>query len=154
MSVVLKILVLSGIALASSACSGDLPTGTVISVDGDACPSGWDEFKEARGRFIVGVNPSVPSAPPGSKAENGLSVRERGTPGGAEQHELTLEEMPKHTHMTQGYAGTDGDRTSRGDSLFQANNHESGPAGGDADGKTVPFEITPPYIALLQCRKA
>ena len=72
-----------------------LPAGSVAYFNLDACPAGWIAYKDGRGRVTVGVNPSIPSVPPGSKTENGLSVRTRGEKDtGAEAITLKSQQIP------------------------------------------------------------
>lgn len=91
---------------------GAAPVGSIILWSGTAVdkPQGWafcdgtvvDGYRtpDLRGRFVLGAG-----------AGPGLSARTVGATGGAETHNLTLEEMPTHAHtlFLWGWAGDTGD---------------------------------------------
>ncbi|WP_284195499.1 phage tail protein [Chitinimonas prasina] len=62
-------------------------SGSVVAFSNKNCPKGWELYKEARGRTIIG-----------SGEGDGLSKRIFGSMGGTEKHKLTVAEMPQHTH--------------------------------------------------------
>lgn len=64
-----------------------IPNGAVMAFNLEDCPIGWAPFGEAAGRTLVGAGKG-----------DGLSERKLGDSGGAEKHQLTPAEMPKHSH--------------------------------------------------------
>ena len=119
-----------------------------VELDGprdDPCPDGWKRYREADGRFILGVGER--------------DLKERAAPfaeGGAETHTLTVDEMPRHDHFpgkgtivdslpdyTPGKTGRVAvTRSTNGD------NSLSWESGG-----SKPHNNMPPYIALYFCKK-
>ena len=140
--------------LDATARSLSLPNGAVIAVLSDAsqpCPGDeWKPFDDAIGRVIVGA---------GHDDENGLSTRSVGATGGAETHELTVEEMPEHRHQMkvfpQSEKGSGRDEPWAWERTYDTPKYiETGPAGGRlSDGLTKPHNNMPPYIALYFCQK-
>lgn len=76
---------------------GIVPVGTIVLWSGDTAPDDWAlcngqtingvQTPDLRGRFVLGVGQG-----------GGLSERSIGDRGGAEDHRLTLAEMPRHAH--------------------------------------------------------
>jgi microcystin-dependent protein len=69
--------------------AGEIPSGAVMAFDLASCPTGWVAFGPAAGRAVIGVNPG---------GGNGLSARALGATVGTENHTLTADELPAHTH--------------------------------------------------------
>jgi microcystin-dependent protein len=71
-----------------------LPRGIIVAWTGVTPPEGWlmcdgtNGTPDLRGRFILG-----------SGQGSALTVRQINQTGGEEQHTLTIDEMPSHTHM-------------------------------------------------------
>jgi microcystin-dependent protein len=147
--------------------AGEIPAGAVLAFDLERCPPGWAPFGPAAGRTVVGVN----------AGGNGLSVRAVGALFGAENHALTADELPPHTHAgstgsgkamryrtvgalgtasaanhVAGWAGTDifVDREDAGYALAQ-HTHDFVTNGGAVGGKA--HNNLQPSVALLYCRK-
>ncbi len=121
----------------------EIPKGTVAFFDLRSCPSGWEEFVQARGRFLLGAN---------LNRSNGLSARFPGRQGGAESHTLTTAELPAHRHSVH---WTD----NRG-APIPATEHMPGRYGNanrgtntGAVGGGLPHNNMPPFHVLLQCKK-
>jgi len=117
------------------------PSGAIVAFDrNNRCPVGWVEYEEARGRAIIGANPS---------RTHGLTARAFGSTGGAETHTLTVAEMPSHNHG--GIFGSDGSRP-RG-----TNDHRPETAHNTVriatQGGGQPHNNMPPFIALYFCKK-
>jgi len=117
-----------------------LPSGAVIPFDLDQCPVGWEEFDLAKGRVIVGTKGSV----------NGLTDRQRGYCAGAEEHQLTVEEMPAHSHSfsTHYNSGRYGGRVT---GEYTRSNYSS--VSTSNSGGNKPHNNMPPYTVLLYCKK-
>jgi microcystin-dependent protein len=160
-------------ATSATAASGGLatqvvPAGAVMAFDLDACPPGWSEFAAARGRAVIGTNPT---------AAAGVSARMRGQALGEERHQLTTAELPAHTH-----SGTTGRGNPMGyrvvvewNGTNTANNHIKGWAGGgftdyndgeyalsahthnfttdNGTGGNQPHNVMQPSTVLLYCKK-
>lgn len=145
-----------------------LPAGAVVAFDRsdlgpDTCPSGWKPFGEARARVIIGAgDPALAHSTPkdvdiGGHQLQGYPFR---FPGGELNHQLTVAELPAHSHGikmiahseylrgTQGYAGLEsvGRDASASDPGGAVRSTE--PA-----GENKPFNIMPPFIALYFCKR-
>lgn len=75
-------------AAGTSGGNNILPAGAVAAFDlSDGCPEGWTDFKDARGRVIIG-----------SGKGEGLTRRAFREPAGIEQIKLEAGHLPKHSH--------------------------------------------------------
>ncbi|MCG7500163.1 hypothetical protein MHO82_25200 [Vibrio sp. Of7-15] len=118
------------------------PVGAILAFDrATGCPQGWIEWKEGAGRTIIG-----------SGQGSGLTLRILGAVGGAETHQLSIEEMPSHSHTTvqmigdNNIDGVDSTTTRSGDHHNETRN--TGTAGeGRAHNNMQPF------IVLNYCKK-
>jgi hypothetical protein len=125
--------------------AGTIDSGSVAAFDLSSCPSGWTEYTEARGRMIVGTNPTLFSNPNG---EGNISARTRGSSGGEEKHKVTTTEMAAHSHQgwtitynpPYGYFGYGTD--------YVLSWTTGGSAGGD-----LPHNEMQLYVSLLYCQK-
>ncbi len=149
-----------------------LPRGAVLAFERDdltaeTCPDGWQPYKNARGRMIVGAgDPSESEGKFGfDEAGNRLTHYVMRQHGGAETHALDVDEMPDHAHRAAPY-----DNPGRGFLVHTGPNQVrlSGPDGpigtltdvelttGGVDRErreTLPHNNMPPYIALYFCKK-
>lgn len=117
-----------------------VPRGAVMAFNLKTCPKGWHPFGVAAGRVVVGTG-----------AGAGLTVRSLGDSGGEEQHMLTVEEMPSHSH---------GGNVSLGGHSYEHHQYGNGRLPGEswqsgtmATGGNRPHNNMQPYIALLYCEK-
>ncbi len=124
---------------------GRIPSGAVVAF-ATTCPQaqGWSPYKEAEGRFILGVGKGP--------LENFVGL---GTPGGKEEVELTIEEMPAHSHSLTW--------TMEENPKYPLN--WNGQGGGPSipsnvekfpplmQGYNEPHNNMPPYIPLYFCKK-
>lgn len=118
-----------------------VPVGAVVAFDFPTdCPQGWEPFKSGSGRVVVGEGKG-----------DGLSDRKYRSEGGVERHQLTVPELPSHSHP--GNVGTGGasfehhkDDSKRMPSADWRS--ESGQAGGN-----VAHENMQPFIVLKMCKK-
>lgn len=85
---------------------GLIPEGAVaaFALEG-GCPIGWADYKEAWGRFVIGAVSEdrlgeIPGEFREDARESDLDARPFLIPGGEEEHMLTAEEMPEHSHDT------------------------------------------------------
>lgn len=151
-------------------------------VAGGACPIGWTLFRDAGGRMIIGAGAhgnvdenDVQLSDYRAFADNPEDAR-----GGVETHTLTVPEMPTHTHKlgtlavedVENYIHRTEDKAevsstyrvpgplfspAAGSRNFGKHNHglkgNLAMAGGGQDGKTMPHNNMPPYIALYFCKK-
>ncbi|MGY0794098.1 phage tail protein [Azospirillum argentinense] len=126
------------------------PPRSVLAFNTQACPPGWKEFTVARGRTLVGVGQG-----------EGLTSRALGQTGGAEQHTLSINELPSHNH-----GGATGGSSVGSFVEFPVR----GPVSGAFDG-VVQFSVSdhthavnaegggkahpnmPPFVALLFCER-
>lgn len=120
--------------------SGGVPSHAVLPFDiATGCPNGWQDFTDGAGRTIIGTG-----------ASPNLTTRRYRDVGGKEKHQLTIPEMPKHSHS--GNVGTGGES-------FE--HHQSNPRMPSTQwqdrtgftGENQPHENMPPYIALNLCKK-
>jgi len=116
------------------------PSGAVIAFDLDQCPAGWEEFDLAKGRVIVGTKGS----------ENGLTDRQRGYCAGEENHTLTVDEMPAHSHSfsTHYSSGRHSGRVTGDYTRYGYSSVTTSSSGGNKSHNNMP-----PYTVLLYCKK-
>jgi len=131
--------------------AGDgVPPGAVMAFDLEQCPHGWSEHMPARGRTLIGVNPTV---------ENGLSPRALGESTGAEVHVLSEEQMPKHKHTISAYDVVNADFDWADTGLVVEGGKKTGQyAKGYGSTHTsekggAPHNNMQPSLALLYCKK-
>ncbi|UWQ74403.1 hypothetical protein [Leisingera sp. M658] len=139
-----------------------LPRGAVVAFDTPSgCPIGWNQFKLASGRVIIGTGFGG-----GNTAADGpLTERRFREVGGHENHTLTVEEMPAHRHGIPMVAaphdylddgkGTDApyfDFSERKDVSIQIGDSDPD-QGVYTRGEGKPHNNMPPYIALYLCKK-
>ena len=128
------------------------PKGIVVIWTGsvDQIPDGWAlcdgqtingfQTPDLRTKFLLGIN----------KSSNNASYRTIGGTGGEENHTLTVEEMPSHTHNVDGGVITVGspNQLSGGGGYF----YKSGislPTGGGKPHNNMPPYYTVAYIVKL-----
>lgn len=121
-----------------------VPAKAVVAFHAASCPDGWKEVDFAKGRVIVGVGEG-----------KGLTPRHLLEAGGEEQHELTIEEMPRHKHVWRGVSNARQDEYG-----FEGSERnvyaEAGSSIdniGEETGMSQPHNTMPPYVALLYCEK-
>jgi hypothetical protein len=145
------------------------------------CPEGWDLFRPAAGRFVLGAGAKLA---PDNKDENGVqlsdhpsfkedSAAKKGY-GGEEATALKIEQMPRHTHRISTdynrpdvHNGLAGGTYAAGSDYGIITPFEDIPnkpgwntvvdilekTGGLANGATLPHNNMPPYVALYYCIK-
>lgn len=145
-----------------------VPSGSVVAfdrsdLDQDTCPIGWEPFKESRGRVIVGAGD--PRAAPGAFGldENDIPLTDRAPRqhGGAELHQLSVDEIARHHHPVTGGVAEWG-HTINGNGHPRRIDVDDGPPwesitgrlGTGAVGKGDPHNNMPPYISLYFCKKS
>ena len=122
-----------------------IPDETVAFYNLKVCPTGWAPFSKGDGRFIISLN----------QHNEDLSAYNLGDTGGAEKHQLTKQELPRHTHVYNDWYYEDRGQdpefaTGEGDDVgirFDQKRRT------EAEGNNAPHNNMPPYIALLQCVK-
>jgi hypothetical protein len=141
--------------------TGNVPRGVVVAFDrddlnADKCPPGWQPFKEARARAIIGAGD--PKKAPGKFGfgENGqpLTHFTHRQHGGEEEHTLTIEEMPKHAHgLEVEYWYHTGKRKVLFDEtqIGEKSGLDKSKIGFQGSGQ--PHNNMPPHIALYFCKK-
>jgi hypothetical protein len=100
----------------------------------------WDNWKQlklpdVRGRAIIA-----------SGQGNDLTNREIGTSGGAEEHQLSIEEMPAHTHKLNTYGMSGGSKGLNEGGLHVGEGKIS--SGTTSTGSNQPHNNMPPWLAL------
>lgn len=133
-----------------------IPAGAVMAFDlPNGCPEGWSRFDEGSGRMIVGVGKRV-----GIDGSFRLLADSNGSvyqTGGAENHTLTVPEMPSHSHDFLGNKVLRGGNHGIGTDLAVGDGANYGnwaPSGSISNaGLSAPHNNMPPYIALYFCRK-
>lgn len=118
-----------------------LPKGVVLSFNRSTCPSGWQEFVAARGRYIVGLN------------DSGSLLATVGSPLADQENRAT----GLHTHSYKDHY-TAHNPTERYEGLRGAEWYGSGnPGFGKTTMTTAPSGglngTNAPYIQLLNCIK-
>lgn len=145
---------------------GLVPKGSVLAFNLENCPTGWSEFKEAWGRFVIGaVKESDLGKIPGDfrvdSSGAGLLERPFRKPGGEQAHVLSISEMPTHNH-----GGSTGGSSNGNYVEFPAKHGTTGSFSGNvpfstsdhihsipSQGESQAHENMPPYIALSYCQK-
>lgn len=119
-----------------------VPKGAVMAFNLKECPDGWEAFVPVEGRVIVGSGEPM-----------NLTKRVAGQTGGAETHQLSVAEMPSHTHTLKL-----GNNTGRGpDRMIQ----HADPHGGShwpevpsySAGGGMAHNNMPPFIVLNYCER-
>ena len=127
------------------------PKGAVVAFDLEGgCPEGWDIYRHASGRFIVGQGRHSLNDEYGTVIEK-LPF---GHEGGKRRHKLTIPEMPMHDHQLiwgQG-RGADYRKITGSNILFNLNVHRL-KQNTEPRGDGTPHEIMPPYKVLVFCWK-
>ena len=140
----------------AAGAEGPIPDGVVIASLKRCTDLGteWQSYDAGAGRVIVGVGETTIEG----TARKFLFEEA----GGYWEHQLTVEEMPRHNHEFEGSNVTRGGHGSTGSVLSIGDRGDYGlwkPAGtithtgGQPDGKTEPHNNMPPYIALYFCKK-
>lgn len=148
----------------------EIPIGAVVAFDHrDGCPKvGWQEFKAAAGRFIIGIDGKKYQLPyVGTEPQYSI--------GGLKEISLDVTHMPNHGHrISTGFlpGSWDHDGLAGGSSNdgIDLNFNDPNPrrdrtgghgihpnvlekTGGLPGGSTKPVNNMPPYIALYFCKK-
>lgn len=135
--------------------AGGVPAGAVMAFDLASCPSGWSDLVSARGRTIVGVG-----------AGSGLTARTLGSTFGAEQHTLTVDEIPGHSHRLYAQNAVETYQTNQGflngrvgvagkleNGAAYMTSNSNGNQLVESTGAGLPHNSMQPSLALLYCRK-
>ncbi|MGP1255239.1 MAG: hypothetical protein ACTS10_12555 [Kiloniellales bacterium] len=123
---------------------GDFPVGAVVAFNAVSCPEGWSPLTLAEGRVVVGTG-----------VADGQAYA-LGDTGGSALHQLTIDEMPSHSHPTDhGLLASDQTNTQGlGDSWWRhPGTGTDYMVTGTSVGGDQPHENRPPYFALLYCQK-
>ena len=118
--------------------SGSIPSGAIMAFALNSCPSDWDPYIPAQGRFILGTSTS--------------GIVE--STGGASTHTLTIAELPAfqvsftlpiaarvQANLASNKAGHEVRDTA--DAIFKSTSIGGGKA----------YSIMPPYVTELYCKK-
>ncbi len=118
--------------------SGSIPSGAIMAFALNSCPSDWDPYIPAQGRFILGTSTS--------------GIVE--STGGASTHTLTIAELPAfqvsftlpiaarvQANLASNNAGHEVRDTA--DAIFKSTSIGGGKA----------YSIMPPYVTELYCKK-
>jgi microcystin-dependent protein len=122
-----------------------VPSNAVIAFNLASCPNGWNEYKKAESRMIIGVGHG-----------KNLSPRHLEQQNGKENIILTDDQLPKHRHRNPFPANKHSKKilglqpTQDLGEYGYFNKHKRGT---DYAGKGKPFKSMPPFIALLYCIK-
>ena len=153
----------------------NIPSGMVVAFDIDGiCPDGWVPFVAAQSRVILGADSGEDFATGFANDANGQPLAKFGyrARGGIARHELTVDQMPAHSHTVNdsghrhrvagGYS-TGGGRRGRGfggeltNGDYSVGAHYSNVVSSDIalapEGGGQPYSTLPPYVALLFCAK-
>ncbi|MCY0094397.1 hypothetical protein [Hoeflea ulvae] len=143
---------------------GGVPPGAVIAFDiedGKPCPAGWESFKSARARTIIGAGD--PSEAPGKMRydQNGelLSTYIRGQHYGEERVQLFKRNFPSHSHSVP-FSSTSTENSRPFGLIEEQNSNYStrvAVSGASTDssayGGDEAHNNMQPYIALYYCKK-
>lgn len=131
-----------------------IPVGAIMAFDLDACPNGWAEVADARGRFIIGAGGysqiySAPDRAPWTFTANYA----RGSMGGFSTWRMTDQEVPQHSHAL---SPINVRQLASGGSLVSVVSPSSALGGSGVTaltGSNIPIENRPPFLAFLICRR-
>lgn len=136
------------------------PPGAVMFFNLGACPSGWDEFTQARGRYLVGLPAGGSLASQVGTALSNLENR----PVGRHDHDSTAQPHAHSLSVAEGVGSanpadsvttlmvTDSSSGQRG--IFTGNwNNTTGVLDQFANHQPMVAGTNAPYIQLLACRK-
>ena len=118
-----------------------VPPGAVVAFEAEKCPDGWKLYHASAGKFLLGANKDH-------------TLRDE---GGTEEHTLTLNEMPNHSHDDDGrlllvqrsHDVTSKEVDSKG--RDEINVRQGVPM--SASGGNEPHENMPPYRVVNFCEK-
>jgi len=137
---------------------GGVPQGTVVASlkECSALPGQWSTFTEGTGRFIVGAGDETHRAygtwdlalPQGGVQPVAISTYVVLAKGGEEKHQLSVAEIPSHSHEYNNESGIDGNRSGQQDATYRRIGSQTSAVGGDQ-----PHNNLPPFVALYLCRK-
>lgn len=124
-------------------------SGAVVAFSNSNCPPGWKIYEKTRGRTIIGAGKG-----------DGLTERKFDSTGGVEKHQLTVSEMPQHSHDFFGigfdYGAMDMGQ-SYSNSIALGKNpigRQYTPSGSLSDvGGNSAHENMQPWVALQYCVK-
>ncbi len=107
----------------------------------------WRRYEEMDGRFPLGAGQT-------KEPLEGKTTFKIGEKGGTYVHQLTIPEMPKHTHAyTDMYLDRRGDGSSRGDDDDTERHYTSKNQTTSESGQDKPHNNMPPYIVMNYCHK-
>ena len=130
--------------------TSSIPNGTIVMWTNPIIPVGWamcdgtNGTPDLRSRYIVGANVSK------SSLNSNLTSLNIGDIGGEEFHQLSVAEMPSHSHNKNNFQGGNsgpGD-TPNASNYNYPNSSNTGPTGGDN-----PHNNLPPFYALVYIMK-
>lgn len=144
----------AGDTITAALLNAIIPTGTIFAYGGSSAPTDWllcngaaidrttyaDLFAIIGTSYGVGDGSTTFNVPDllgrtivGAGSGSGLTTRARGDEGGEETHQLTIAEMPAHTHSAHGTSAGSSHTSSTG-----ANNTVTGSTGGDGAHENMP----------------
>ena len=131
----------------------DLPGDAVVAfASEDGCPVGWEEYRDAEGRFIVGAGRHSDH----NRYGNSVINKNVGDKGGEDQVKLEIEHMPRHRHQNptrgSGPKGSVGALQAVDDG-FSGERHYKHRRPTAFEGSDKPHDNMPPYVALLYCKR-
>ena len=148
----------SNVVTAQATATIQMPVGTVVSFAGTAAPNGWllcdgagiaqstypnlyalvgGNVPDLRSRFIVGAGQG-----------NGLANRSLNNIGGEENHTLSVNEMPNHSHSYGVGGGNGGGNNGTGNSEGWSTTSSAFTTWTGGAGSTWAHNNMPPFYAL------
>ncbi|MDR3366694.1 MAG: hypothetical protein LBO71_06985, partial [Prevotellaceae bacterium] len=124
-----------------------VPVGTIVMWNGElsTIPCGWDEVKNMRSRFPVGAGDGDGEG----AALSGYGVKGK---GGEEKHQLSISEMPSHSHEINQYAAhVPGGEKWLIDIVYKEGVYGTGSVA--STGGNQAHENRPPYYAIYFIKK-
>lgn len=123
----------------------DIPKGMIAAFRLPECPRGWTAYTLAQGRAVIGVGEG-----------SGLSRRTLEQVGGAENHTLSVDEMPAHNHVASPYIyalRVTGSYTAKSIDATPGEPNLASKGEIKSTGGGQPHNNMPPFVALLYCEK-
>ena len=127
-----------------------VPVGAVVAFDSEeGCPVGWDLYDDAEGRFIVGVGRHSTH----NEYGNEVPPMRVGDIGGENQTRLVIPNIPSHDHQIPSRGSGSREEEWALQATDQGEISDRHRRMTSITGEGAPFDIMPPFIALLLCQK-
>ncbi|WP_234855583.1 hypothetical protein [Paracoccus everestensis] len=124
-----------------------VPKGAVMAFNLEECPREWSPFQPLSGRFALGAGEGNRD-----QTDQVLITRVLREEGGVENHTLTVNEIPSHSHTYMYSSGDDSPKhTDDKGNEFGDRDRPNQPTG--KIGGSKPHQNMPPFYVLQYCQR-